>query len=431
MYGVCGGFAPTRGRRHGGVQLVTRRLVKNVFDRTAPLICALLAAATLLLAAPASCRAQAPAAPAAGSSTAQQSSMVAPIGPNDLIHIDVVGEPDLSKDYDVDANGDITMLYVGKIHLGGLTPDEATTQVRTVLAGIYVSPQVTLTRGSVGGLSVTVTGDVAHQGTQTIRRDARLNDAVQLAGLQPDSDLSKVQITRGLPGQQHTTLTFDLSAFLANGDAGNNPPLQDGDVLFIPNRAPVTYSVSVVGAVVKGGRFDVAPGTTVYDLIKQAGGLEDDADRTSIYIQPTGTLDRIPFNYDLAKQSPADATQNRLLKDGDKVVVPEESTVPVFAITGAVLKPGQYPLHGKMSLTDAEGVAGGLMPHAKADQITITREGTNQAQVIKLNASDPTVAANFALQPGDNIYIPQGSAPTRIDPMEAIGVVVGLFGIFR
>ena len=91
---------------------------------------------------------------------ATQPTMVSPIGTGDMIHIDVVGEPDLSRDYQVDGNGDITMLYVGKSHLGGLTPDEATQKVTAALATIYVSPQVTLTRSSVGGSNVTITGDV-------------------------------------------------------------------------------------------------------------------------------------------------------------------------------------------------------------------------------------------------------------------------------
>jgi protein involved in polysaccharide export with SLBB domain len=162
-----------------------------------------------------------------------------------------------------------------------------------------------------------------------------------------------------------------------------------------------------------------------------AGGLEDDADKTNIYIQPSGTLDRVPFDYDLARTTPEDDKANPVLKDGDKVVVPEVSTMPVFSITGAVLKPGQYTLEGKITLTDAEGLAGGLLPHAKTDQVQITRESGTGAQVIKLNTNDANVPANFLLEPGDNVYIPQGNPPKQTDPLSLLGILIGIGSIFR
>ena len=138
----------------------------------------------------------------ASTGTPANTTLVAPIGPGDMIHIDVVGEPDLSRDYQVDGNGDITMLYVGKLHVGGLTPDQATTSVTNALGQIYVSPQVTLARSSIGGDTITITGEVMRQGTQAVRRDAHLNDVVQMATPQSDADLSKIQVQRGLPGEE-------------------------------------------------------------------------------------------------------------------------------------------------------------------------------------------------------------------------------------
>ncbi len=356
--------------------------------------------------------------------------VVRPIGTNDVLHVDVVGQPDLSRDYTVDPDGNITMLYVGKLHVGGESPDQATDTIKGALGKIYVNPAVTVTINAYGGATITVTGAVQKQGSVTVRRDSRLNDIIQQALPATDADLTKIQITRGLPGEQHTTLTFDLADFLSNGTVTNNPALEDGDVIFVPNKAPVTYSVSIVGAISKPGRYDVQPGTTVYDLIKLAGGLDEAADHSSIYLQPIGTIQRTPFDYDKASQAPEDPNINPVLKDGDKVVIPE-GTVPVISITGGVLKPGQYPIRGKLTLSDAFGLAGGLEDRAKVDQITITRESGEGAQVLKVNAKDPEVAATFLLQPGDNIVIPHGSPPNRIDPLQLVGIALALFGIFH
>jgi polysaccharide export outer membrane protein len=355
--------------------------------------------------------------------------MNAPLGPGDTLRIDVVGQPDLSRQYQVDADGDIEMMYVGKVHVAGLSTDQATSLITDALGKIYVSPQVTVTRASMGGDSVTVTGSVTKQGTAVVRRDAHLNEVIQQAVPTADADLTKVEITRGLPGQEHSNLTIDLAGFLSNGVGSDNPALQDGDVIFVPSQTPVSLSVSIVGAVVKPGRFDVQPGATVYDLVKLAGGLEDSADRTSIYVQPIGTMTHNSFDYDKARQAPEDATLNPVLSDGDKVVVPEVTTIPVFSITGAVVKPGQYPINTRLSLTDAEGLAGGLLDRAKVDQIVVTRDMPQGAKVIKLNTTDPQVPADFMLQPGDNVYIPQGHPGYHIDPLSGILAAVGVYGV--
>jgi protein involved in polysaccharide export with SLBB domain len=368
-----------------------------------------------------------------GGPEAANPTMVAPIGPNDTLHIEVMDQTDLTQDYQVDANGDITMLYVGKIHVGGDTPDEATQLVTNTLGKIYVSPQVTLNRVSIGGSSISISGDVQHQGSQTVRRDAHLNDVVQLSIPNTDSDLSKILITRGLPGQTHTQMSIDLASFLSGGDQTGNPQLEDGDTIFVPSKAPISYSVSVVGAVAKPGQYMLPPGSTVYDAVRQAGGLLDSADKPSLYVQPMDSLDRHPFDYDKARQAPEDPDSNPLLNDGDKIVVPEAVTAPIFSITGAVMKPGQYPIENPIvSLTDAEGMAGGLQDRAKIDQVVVTRDGPNgAAKIIKLNTKDPQVAADFQLQAGDNVYIPQGHAKQPMDPLSALGAIGSILTLGR
>ncbi len=352
-----------------------------------------------------------------------------PISPGDVLNVSVADQPDITNNYTVDNNGNITMPYVGNVHVGGLTVTAANTAVQTALAKYYVNPVVTLTRPTAGGYTIVVTGAITRQGTQTVRRDAHLNDVVQLDGPTADADLTHVQLTRGLPGQTHQTLTVNLSTFLNGGDVTGNPSLQDGDQIYVPNRAAQRYSVSVVGEVKNPHRYDVDPNTTVFDLITLAGGLTDTADPSSIYIQPVGTLDREPVNYDQARATPGNPGVNPILKDNDKVVVPEKVNISTFSITGAVLKPGQYPLEAQLSLAAAEGLADGLADRAQVDKITITRETPSGAQVLKVNAKDPAVAGNFLLQPGDNVFIPQGHPPNKVDPFQLAGIAIAIIGL--
>jgi polysaccharide biosynthesis/export protein len=356
---------------------------------------------------------------------------VVPIGPNDSLNINVIGEPDLSTTYLVDANGDISMLYVGKVHVGGLTPDQACSLVQGKLSQIYTSPQVTVARPAIGGIIVTVIGAVTKQGDNQVRRDSHLNDVVQLAGPSPDADLEHINITSGNPGQRHTTVTYDLTTFLNAGAPDGNPPLDDGDQVFIPKKTQTNESVSVLDQVSKPGRYDVAPGTTAVDLINSAGGMAPGGDPTATYIKEMGSDTQIPFNYVTAAQNPSNAQLNPVLKDGDEIVVPLATSVPTYAILGGVLKPGEYPLHGQVSLLDAIAMAGGIQAHAKTKKTSITRNTPQGPTVIVMNSDDTKKASLFYLQEGDNITIPPGDPPRQFGPLEALGTLGTILSIFR
>lgn len=356
-----------------------------------------------------------------------------PIGPYDILHLDVISQPDLSKDYIVDASGDINVPYVGKIRVVGLTPDQAEQVITKRLEQIYRTITLSLTRTAIGGITVTVTGQVARTGPVSIRRDARLNDVIQTLGATPTADLSKIQITRGLPGENHTTLTADLQSYLDSGNENGNPSLKEGDVVFVPMKQqapkPVIYTVSVVGAVPRPGVFQVTPGSTVYDVVTMAGSLGSNADEKGLYLQPANASDpKIPLDWDKLAATPGDAALNPVVSDGDKIVVPEQTTFYTFSITGAVRSPNTYQIHGNISLDDAIAMAGGLLDGAKASDVTITRvTGTGKTvSTTKLDASS-SQAALYAIQPSDHIYVPTGHRSPGL--ANEIGIGLGVLSI--
>jgi len=81
-----------------------------------------------------------------------------------------------------------------------------------------------------------------------------------------------------------------------------------------------SFKVSVMGEVVRPGRFELKSWTTVLDVLAMAGGFTQFASRTRILVlHPEGkTIKRIPFNYNKigAEQ------ENFYLSNGDVVVVP-------------------------------------------------------------------------------------------------------------
>ena len=83
--------------------------------------------------------------------------------------------------YSIDENGDIDMLGVGRIRVGGLTRSEAAAKIQQAFrAGLLKDAVVTV---SAYNQFVTILGDVARPGRQEIRRDnITIFEALGMAG---------------------------------------------------------------------------------------------------------------------------------------------------------------------------------------------------------------------------------------------------------
>jgi polysaccharide export outer membrane protein len=106
-----------------------------------------------------------------------------------------------------------------------------------------------------------------------------------------------------------------------------------------------------------------------------------------------------------------DMSQNIWLASGDTIVVPSSAAESAFVL-GAVGKPGQVPfVGGSLSLLQALGDAGlGLdnITEARMSAVRIIRPGGASAQLIVVNAraTFQGEAGDFALRPGDIVYVP-------------------------
>jgi len=359
------------------------------------------------------------------------------------LHITVANEAQLTGDYTVDADGNITLLYINQVRVQGLTPVQAAAVIRggpaaggkpaMGLSQFYVTPQVVVTIMDVGGISVDVAGLVSAPRHYTVRSNAHLDDVLQQAIPALNADLSKVEITRG---DTKAKETIDYRSYLDNKVAAGNPLLRSGDVIVIGNHDPQPITINVQGQVIKPGRFQVPANTSAYSALQAAGGPTLAANTAGIIIKHFGTTDTLPFQYTQAGQNPTDAALNPPLLDGDTIIVPAAPILATYTLTGpGIRNPSEYPLpNGQpISLAAAIGKAGGLSDRAKVSDVQIIRPNpkTGASQTIKLNATNPSVQGNYLIQAGDNIAIGQGGAPARIDPFQIFGLAIAIFSILH
>ncbi len=162
--------------------------------------------------------------------------------------------------------------------------------------------------------------------------------------------------------------------------------------------------VSVIGAAVKTGVFELTGPKTVIDILAMAGGVTDKAG-TQVHIYRQGPNGRESHVIDLlvlaSNASLINADNAGLItmpvQAGDVINVPPAGT---FFVDGAVRKPGPYPLGRRYSLSQALATAGGVDPELNSSEITIFRRkgpsgmeaiSVDQAAVLAGSTVDPQI----------------------------------------
>ena len=140
---------------------------------------------------------------------------------------------------------------------------------------------------------------------------------LQAGGATEDADLGRAVLRRS----DGTSLRIDLGRADGDPDSPSNPPLANGDVLFVPR---LTTTVYMLGAVRNPGEMRVAEETTVLEAIAKAGGLSGPARIQECAIlrqKPEAARIAVDLQKVLEEGLPAD---NPVLQHGDTVWVPPE-----------------------------------------------------------------------------------------------------------
>lgn len=146
---------------------------------------------------------------------------------------------------------------------------------------------------------------------------------------------------------------------------------------------------------------------TLPEAISRAGGLNTQADRSSVILTRNGidTAINMPM---LTRNGISPA--NIVLQNGDLLRVVSREDNKVF-LMGDVYVPRAQPMNdGQLTLAQALGEAGGLNPtSASPKQVYVIRKGPEgKAEIYHLDASKPTalvLAADFELKGRDMVFV--------------------------
>lgn len=158
------------------------------------------------------------------------------VGPGDIFMMEIVGENDLPKEYQIASDGTVDLPYLPALKVEGLDPQQIARLVRKELIerGILSDPSVIIQVKEYHSRRITLLGQVARPGTFPFTPGLTLVQAISVAGgLTPVADSDRVNLTRKTPSGPKTVVIS-----LDNMMEGLAPdiPLQPGDRIFVHDR---------------------------------------------------------------------------------------------------------------------------------------------------------------------------------------------------
>ena len=154
------------------------------------------------------------------------------IGVEDVLHISVWGEKDLSVSAKVRPDGKITVPLVNDIEVRDLTPEQVRKLIAERLAGFIKDPNVTVAVDEINSFRVFVLGEVNHQGPLNFNRPTRLLQALAAAGGFSQYAKKQVTLIREL-GDAVTRIRVDYKRLVAADRGQENVYLKPGDTLVV------------------------------------------------------------------------------------------------------------------------------------------------------------------------------------------------------
>ena len=245
------------------------------------------------------------------------------LGKNDVLHIHVVGHPEISSQQIalgttagtvIEKDGNIYLPVVGPVPADGLTVGEFRLKLREMLAKFIVSPEVGVDILRFESQKFYVLGHVQRPGMLPVDGDTTLLEALSIAGgVAPTGNLESAYVLRS-----GKLLPINLADMLLRGDISRNIYMRHGDVVYVPDNAD--QKIYVLGEVMKPSVVPIARNRiTLAEGIAAAGGPTPAMARRELVVLRGGFARPVVYTIDLEQALLHD--HEIVLKPGDRVVL--------------------------------------------------------------------------------------------------------------
>lgn len=326
------------------------------------------------------------------------------MGIGDELVINVWGASQNVYNLKIDQNGTVNIPDIGPVSLRGMSFEEGRNlllrrlmSIYSGMSGAYPNTWAEVSISNLRSIRVNVVGDVLIPGTYTLPATASVFNALYLSGGPGENgSFRNVQVIR----DNKIIQTLDVYDFLLSGNTKGNVALREQDIIFIPT---YTKRIETTGSFKRRAIFELKENETLADLIRFAGGFNDDAFSGMV------TLERITSTQRRVSDVPSNLFESFLLQNGDKVNAGAildrfENRV---TIQGAVFRPGTYELTAGLTLSGLIEKASGVRENVFSNRGLLVRLQDDLTPMnISFNVSEILMGVDdIALQREDAVVI--------------------------
>ncbi|MBZ0269334.1 SLBB domain-containing protein [bacterium] len=295
------------------------------------------------------------------------------LGPGDVLEVTVSAGSTLPQRLTVTPEGELLLSGIGSVKVAGVTLRDAKRLVLDRLEESYRNVEVAVSLVALRRMEIHVTGAVHAPGTYAGTAMDVVSAMIDAAGGEaPGASRREIRLRAREGGERRV----DLVRYERLGDTEWNPPILDGDVIFVPY---AKTEIHVAGAVEAPGAYEFVAGDTIESLLAIAGGLRRDARRDSLELRRFAD-DRLAMERVLPLSG---GTMDLTLRDGDQVYVrfSDEFRDPQsVTIEGQVRFPGPFGIaEGNDRVSDIVARAGGITEDASLSEAQLIRSVAAEA----------------------------------------------------
>ncbi len=155
------------------------------------------------------------------------------IGPEDVLHIQVWKEADMTATLPVRPDGKISMPLLNDVQAAGLTPEKLAETLTEKLKKYIADPRVTVVVAQINSKRIYLTGEVNKAGVMAMLPNMTVLQALSTAGLNQFAKTKGIYVLRMQNGKQEK-LPVNYRKLVKGQDIEQNYLLQPGDTIVVP-----------------------------------------------------------------------------------------------------------------------------------------------------------------------------------------------------
>jgi polysaccharide export outer membrane protein len=155
------------------------------------------------------------------------------IGADDMLHVSVWKEPDLTETLPVRPDGKISLPLLNDVQAAGLTPSQLADAISGKLKKYLSDPRVTVIVTAMNSQKIYVLGEVTHTGTMTLQPNMTVLQALASAGFTQFANTKGIYVLRTESGKQQK-IPVNYRALLKGASIDQNLVLRPGDTIVVP-----------------------------------------------------------------------------------------------------------------------------------------------------------------------------------------------------